>query len=322
MYCKKCGSKIDEKDKFCSNCGIKVEYKSKSSKEPIKVKLTTFILLIVVLMLVMILVLVFWKNIADNNISTLNNNDVMQEEITQNTNIKDTSIKVENNEEENNNSYDDFICKAIINDKYIFINSQGYIQKDVNENVSLPLIEGFKLEENLLFSNKLCDKDLNYLDTIKSIIETTKEEKIYDMLTKIIIENNEYVLYFESQKKYVYLGDNQNINNKMKYTKVIMQNENTSGKIYVNGNFQEGFKAYFTQDINAETIDNTKFNGSNNLYGQIYTGMSYYEVYSILGEPASTTRNTDMFTTYVWTTKEGVIVIQFMNGQVYQKSIH
>ena len=59
----------------------------------------------------------------------------------------------------------------------------------------------------------------------------------------------EYVLEMENQKKQVFLGDSSNITNKMLYVQTILKSEKEkSGKIFVNGDFNNGFKAYFREE--------------------------------------------------------------------------
>ena len=311
MYCKKCGSKIIDGDSFCRNCGTRINTENK-----ITVKLSTFIICSIIIAVVISIFL--YIKINDYKKIPYSFQEYDDIDIVENSNINDELSYTE---------YSEVAYQINLNGSYIYLDYQGYILEKTEEKADVPIIYGFKTASNdFLTIQKLCDDDISYLNTINTIIENAKELKIYDILTNIKIENDEYILYFENQKKYVYLGTNIDIKNKMLYAKNIMQNENVSGTVYVNGDLQNGFKPYFREDENAEIVDNTKIKGNssntNNLYAQIYTGMLYSEVCNLLGEPASTTRNTDKFITYVWTTQEGTIIIQFMNGQVYQKSIH
>ena len=134
-------------------------------------------------------------------------------------------------------------------DGFIYIDDEGYILEKSSEMQKIPILEGFKTtQENLLNGKRLCSDDLNYLNTVLKIVNASKNLDIYESITKIIIENNEFVLYFQNENKYAYLGNGTEITNKMTYVKAIMQKESNSGKIFVNGDINGGFKPYFREE--------------------------------------------------------------------------
>ena len=137
------------------------------------------------------------------------------------------------------------------NKKY-FIDNQGNILDEANTNITVPIIEGLKTNFNNLGNIKeLSNEDIVSLNTINTIMKVVKSQNIYNIISKIIIENNEYILFAESQKKYIYLGDATDIELKIKYAKGIMEKERESGNIYLNGDLKNGFKPYFRTEIDT-----------------------------------------------------------------------
>ena len=122
-------------------------------------------------------------------------------------------------------------------DSYVYIDYQGYILEKSSEEMQVPILEGMKtIQDELLNGKRICKEDINYLNTILKIVENAKNIEIYDLITKIIIENNTYVLYFKNENKYAYLGNSSDITNKMLYVKTILQAEKgKTGNIYVDG---------------------------------------------------------------------------------------
>lgn len=80
-------------------------------------------------------------------------------------------------------------------------------------------------------------------------------------------------------------------------------------------------------DTNSNTTTNISQSSNGQLseaklkYNQIKEGMNYYEVISILGKPTST-NNTSMVRNCIWAFQPEIIVIQFMNNCVYQKTFN
>ena len=137
------------------------------------------------------------------------------------------------------------------NNKY-FIDHQGNILDEANTNITVPIIEGLKTNFNNSGNIKeLSNEDIVSLNTINTIMKVVKSQNIYIIISKIIIENNEYILFAESQKKYIYLGDATDIELKIKYAKGIMEKERESGNIYLNGDLKNGFKPYFRTEIDT-----------------------------------------------------------------------
>ena len=78
-------------------------------------------------------------------------------------------------------------------------------------------------------------------------MDSAKNIEISSKITTINVEDpKDYILYLKSEKKYIHLGDGTNLNNKMLYVQIILQDEKgTKGEIFVNGDLNNGFKPYF-----------------------------------------------------------------------------
>lgn len=135
-------------------------------------------------------------------------------------------------------------------DSYIYIDEEGYILEKSKVLQKVPILEGMKTkQDNLINGTRLCKEDILYLNTVLKIITNAKKLEINDLITKIIIENNEYSLFLQSENKYAYLGNSSDITNKMLYIKAILgQEKNKSGKIFVNGDINDGFKPFFREE--------------------------------------------------------------------------
>lgn len=135
---------------------------------------------------------------------------------------------------------------------YAYINNQGYILEISQDKLNLPVIKGASTEENNITPGKrLEQKDLEKLEVAIKIMTIAKENELDEKVTSIDISNkNEYILYLESEKKTVYLGNQENLTTKMLYTKKIIEKESgNEGTIYVNGDSTNKFKAYFRQKV-------------------------------------------------------------------------
>ena len=135
---------------------------------------------------------------------------------------------------------------------YAYINNQGYILEISQDKLNLTVIKGASTEENNITPGKrLEQKDLEKLEVAIKIMTIAKENELDEKVTSIDISNkNEYILYLESEKKTVYLGNQENLTTKMLYTKKIIEKESgNEGTIYVNGDFTNKFKAYFRQKV-------------------------------------------------------------------------
>ncbi len=132
---------------------------------------------------------------------------------------------------------------------YVYINNQGYILETSEEELNVPVITGFSTSnEEMKAGNRLNVDDLNKLDDIIKIIETSKNTPLANIITQIDISNsNDYKLTVASEKKTIRLGEMTNINIKLQMAgKVFDAEKNKTGEIY----FQEdGKKAVFKEEV-------------------------------------------------------------------------
>ena len=134
---------------------------------------------------------------------------------------------------------------------YIYIDNQGYILEKAKKKAKVPLLEGYKTsQDSLLNEKRLSEEDLEKLTTALKIIEAMKSINKQDLITSINIEKEEeYILYLENEKKYVYLGDASNLSNKMLYLQTILKKEKKNeGIMFINGDLNNGFKPYFREE--------------------------------------------------------------------------
>ena len=131
---------------------------------------------------------------------------------------------------------------------YAYIDKNGYILETSSVKAEVPIIVGFNITENELLNKKRLEIiDLEKLNKILKIIEASKATEIDKLITEINIENeNNYCIYLESQNKKVYIGDTNDLTKKMLYLKKIIDEEKeNNGTVYVDGDISNGFKPYF-----------------------------------------------------------------------------
>ena len=135
---------------------------------------------------------------------------------------------------------------------FAFINNQGYILEIVEDNAGVPILLGTETpEEQFTPGNRLDNKDLKKLEVAIQVMKIAKENEIAEKITSIDITNkNEYIIHLDADKKDAYLGDGSDLNTKILYIKVIMEQEaDKEGTIFVNGDFSNKFKAYFREKV-------------------------------------------------------------------------
>jgi len=135
----------------------------------------------------------------------------------------------------------------IENDKYIYIDEQGYILQDSVDKLEIPIITGMDIkQEDINTKYRLDENDLNKMENILKIREQFKIIEIADKITQYQVKE-EYIVSLENDGITINLGDASNLKNRMYYVNGILKQEaGNKGTIYVNGNFNEGFSAYFS----------------------------------------------------------------------------
>ena len=83
------------------------------------------------------------------------------------------------------------------------------------------------------------------MESILQIRDECRNIEIAEKITQIQV-NDEYILSLENEGITINLGDATNLKKRMYYVNAILKQEaGNRGTIYVNGNFNEGFSAYF-----------------------------------------------------------------------------
>ena len=102
-----------------------------------------------------------------------------------------------------------------------------------------------------MVGNRIAEADLTSLETILRIMSIMKDNQIDSKVTNIDISNkNDYIIYMQEEKKTIHLGDASDLSNKILYViAIIEQEKDIEGDIFVNGDLNNGFKAYFREKV-------------------------------------------------------------------------
>jgi len=129
---------------------------------------------------------------------------------------------------------------------YIYIDEQGYILEYAVDKLEIPVIIGMNIvQHDVETLKRLSERDLNKMENILQIREECRNIEIADKITKYEV-SDEYVISLENEGITINLGDATDLKNRMYYVNAILKQESgNKGTIYVNGNLNEGFSAYF-----------------------------------------------------------------------------
>lgn len=126
---------------------------------------------------------------------------------------------------------------------YAYIDSQGYILEiSANAKEGLAKITGYEtLQDEITPGNRLCENDLEKLNTVLKITASAKVNEVDSLITSINIEDSSnYTLFLETEQKTVYLGDCTSLDTRMLFVKTILEKEkNHAGEIFVDMNLNE-----------------------------------------------------------------------------------
>ena len=138
--------------------------------------------------------------------------------------------------------------------QYAYINNQGYVLELSEDSKQKPIIQGISTkEEEVTVGSRLNNEDLEKLEDVIKIMNATKEYGLNEKITDIEINNkNDYNIYLEQENKKVHLGDSSNLSNKLLYVNAIVEQEKgKKGEIFVNGDLNNKFKAYFRESLSV-----------------------------------------------------------------------
>lgn len=134
---------------------------------------------------------------------------------------------------------------------YVYINNQGYMLEISSIKKELPILIGISTsKEDYKAGNRLNEEDLIKLSTIIKIMDVAQTNGINKLITKIdISDSNNYILYFETEKKIAYLGDCSNLETRMLFLVGILDKEKENpGEIFINMNLNTD-NAYFRESV-------------------------------------------------------------------------
>ena len=274
------GQAIKKKNINKKNINKKIENKGKSKKSIKKnniLKNIFKILLLVIIVAGIISFMLISPIFNIKNIEVINNKKISQETIVSLSNISTGQNIFEFNKKEviiniKQNAYvedvkisrnmpDTIKIKIVermpkysieIVGKYAYIDIQGNILEISDNPNNMIILKGVETEEsNILPNNRLNQNDLKKLEDVLKITNSAKQNNIEEKITSIdISDNKNYKISINSENKEIYFGDCTNVQEKMIYTIAILEQEKgKSGEIYVNGNFNEGFNAYFREKL-------------------------------------------------------------------------
>ena len=131
-------------------------------------------------------------------------------------------------------------------DGYIYMDEQGYILEYAVDKLEIPTIIGIDIKQaDVGIKHRLDERDLEKMENILQIREECRNIEIAEKITQIQVKE-EYILSLENEGITINFGDATNLKNRMYYVNAILKQEaGNRGTIYVNGNFNEGFSAYF-----------------------------------------------------------------------------
>lgn len=136
---------------------------------------------------------------------------------------------------------------------YVYINTQGYILEISENKLELPIINGYKTEEDKIVpGNRLIKEDLENLNNVLKVTESLEEIEIArNKITSIDISNKEdYTVYIEEEKKIIHFGEISNLSSKILYVKAMIdQEKGVEGEIFVNGDSNGKFRHFFREKV-------------------------------------------------------------------------
>lgn len=120
-------------------------------------------------------------------------------------------------------------------DKYAYIDNQGYILEIVNKADKLTEITGFT-EQNIVPGERLIVENLEKLDTVIKIMEAAQNKNLEKSITTIdISDKTNYLITMKNEKKVIHFGDSSNINDKFLYIEALLKDtKNEEGEIFLN----------------------------------------------------------------------------------------
>lgn len=138
-----------------------------------------------------------------------------------------------------------------LEDKYAYINNQGYILEITGTKLEVPTITGYATE-NIEPGKRLDEVDLKKLNTVIQIQKAAEEKGLDKKITNIHIENErDFLITMEGENKLIHFGDSSNINDKfININAVLKDTVGQKGEIFV----KDLNKVFFREDFREEGV--------------------------------------------------------------------
>ncbi len=138
-----------------------------------------------------------------------------------------------------------------LEDKYAYINNQGYILEITGTKLEVPTITGYATE-NIEPGKRLDEVDLKKLNTVIQIQKAAEEKGLDKKITNINIENErDFLITMEGENKLIHFGDSSNINDKfININAVLKDTVGQKGEIFV----KDLNKVFFREDFREEGV--------------------------------------------------------------------
>lgn len=137
----------------------------------------------------------------------------------------------------------------VIENKYAYINNQGYILDISDVKLEVPTITGY-VTEKLELGQRLIEDDLEKLDIIIQIIKTAGEKELDKKITNIdISDDKDFLITMESENKIIHFGNSSNVNDKfININAVLKDTVGKKGDIFV----KDLNKVFFREDFREQ----------------------------------------------------------------------
>lgn len=138
-----------------------------------------------------------------------------------------------------------------LEDKYAYINNQGYILEITGTKLEVPTITGYATE-NIEPGKRLDEVDLKKLNTVIQIQKAAEEKGLDKKITNINIDNErDFLITMEGENKLIHFGDSSNINDKFININAILKDTvGQKGEIFV----KDLNKVFFREDFREEGV--------------------------------------------------------------------
>ena len=133
---------------------------------------------------------------------------------------------------------------------YAFINNQGYILEIGNTNMGLPIISSYS-SNDITPGARLNNEDLLKLGSVLKIMETANANQIGNLISGIDIKDDKgFIIYMESEKKTIYIGEPTYLSTKMLYIKANLEDEKgIEGELFMDDKTNKAGEYLFREKV-------------------------------------------------------------------------